>query len=696
MRMSKKLQDLHSEAIREFDKIQSALRDERLQSLKDRRFYSIAGAQWEGDLSAQFENKPKLEINKIHLSIMRIIKEYRENRITVNFVSKDGVDNDNLADTCDGLYRADEQYSTANEAYDNAFEEGLGGGFGAWRLRAEYEDEEDEDNDYQRIMIEPIFDADASVFFDLNAKRQDKSDARKCFVISAIPREAYVEQYNDDVSSWPNIVHQHEFDWLTPDIVYVCEFYIKEETRHTVFTFQNLDGTEEKYSEMDFESDPELQDTLAAIGSVEVGQKKVRKTRVHKYLMNGHTILEDYGFIAGKHIPIVPFYGKRWFIDNVERCMGHVRLPKDAQRLKNMQISKLAEISALSSTEKPIFYPEQVAGHAVRWAEDNIKNFPYLVINPIYDADGNISITGPVGYTKPPMIPPAMAALLQITEQDINDLLGNQQEAEQIRPNTSGVAVELVQNKLDTQTGIYMSNFSKSIKRSGEIWLSMANELLVENGRKMKTITDQETVGSVELMRPIIGENGSVEYENDLSKAKYDVAVTVGPSSTTKRSGTIRALTSMMTITQDPETLQVLSSMAMMNMEGEGVADARKYFRKKLIRMKVIDPTEEEKRELMEEMKQQQPAAEQQYIRAAAMEAAARAEKARADTILTGAKAEETKAKTVKTLADINKEEKKSAIDAMRTMGEMQKLQQENIQQQQSIPQQNQQNNLQI
>jgi hypothetical protein len=34
-------------------------------------------------------------------------------------------------------------------------------------------------------------------------------------------------------------------------------------------------------------------------------------------------------------------YGKRWFVDNIERCMGHVRLAKDPQRLKNMQLSKL-------------------------------------------------------------------------------------------------------------------------------------------------------------------------------------------------------------------------------------------------------------------------------------------------------------------------------------------------------------------
>ena len=185
---TEKLKRIHADALQEFDEVQSAVRDERKQCLEDRRFYSIAGAMWEGTLGEQFENKPKFEVNKIHLAVIRIINEYRNNRITVDFVSKDGSDDDTLADACDSLYRADEQDSTANEAYDNAFEEAVGGGFGAFRLRAAYEDEEDDEDERQRIRIEPIYDADTCVFFDLQAKRQDKSDATKCWVLTSMTR----------------------------------------------------------------------------------------------------------------------------------------------------------------------------------------------------------------------------------------------------------------------------------------------------------------------------------------------------------------------------------------------------------------------------------------------------------------------------------------------------------------------------
>jgi hypothetical protein len=393
--------------------------------------------------------------------------------------------------------------------------------------------------------------------------------------------------------------------------------------------------------------------------------------------MNGARIIEDCGIIAGKNIPIVPVYGKRWYIDNVERCMGHVRLCKDAQRLKNMQISKLGELSARPSTEKPILTPEQVAGHELMWSEDNIREWPYLLVNPVTDMNGATQITGPVAYTHAPNIPPAMSALLQITEQDMRELLGNQQAAEELQSNISAKAVELIQNKLDMQTFIYMSNFSKAVKRSGEIWLSMAKEVLVEPSRKMKTMNVQKEVGSVELYKPVIDkETGKMIYQNDISKADFDLMVSVGPSTQSKRAATVRAVTGLMQMTKDPEMLTILSMLALMNMEGEGLTEVRQYARWKLVKMGVIEPDEEELQQLEQEAAmraQQPPPAEQQYLQAAASEAAAKAQKAQADTVYTVARAEETKAKTAETLANIDVKQRNQAVQTVKAISDLQR-----------------------
>ena len=672
MSNEQKLAQIHQEAMRQFDNIQSALRDERLQCLQDRRFYSIAGAQWEGPLGDQFENKPKFEVNKIHLAVIRIINEYRNNRITVDFVSKEGQEHDKLADLCDGLYRADEQDSGAEEAFDNAFEEAVGGGFGAVRLRTSYEDEEDDENEKQRIRIEPIYDADSSVFFDLDAKRQDKADAKFAFVITSMTRDAYEAEWNDDPSSWPKEIHQYEFDWLTPDVVFVAEYYRIEEVKETVRIFETIDGEEERYSQADFEADESLEETLQAIGSREVRQKRVKRIKVRKYILSGNAVLDDCGYIAGKAIPVVPAYGKRWFVDNVERCMGHVRLAKDAQRLKNMQLSKLGEISALSSVEKPILTPEQVAGHQMMWAEDNIKNYPYLLINPITGPDGSQQVGGPAAYTRSAVIPPALAGLLQLTEQDMNDILGNPQGADKMVANISGKAVEAIQSRVDMQTFIYMSNQAKMVRRVGEIWLGMARDVYVEPGRKMKTVGLMGEMGSVQLMKPTINEEtGEIENDNDLSEASFDVVSSVGPSFVSRREATVRSITNMIAVSDDPETRQVLTSMAMMNMEGEGIDDVRTYFRKKLVQLGVMKPTEDEAQEMMAAMEGQQPDPNAIFLQAAAEEAVAKAAKARADTVETVAAAELKRAQTIETLSKVDLQEQKQAMEAAQMLGGM-------------------------
>ena len=101
--------------------------------------------------------------------------------------------------------------------------------------------------------------------------------------------------------------------------------------------------------------------------------------------------------------------------------------------------------------------------------------------------------------------------------------------------------------------------------------------------------------------------------------------------------------------------------MALMNMEGEGVDDARSFFRGRLLRAGVIKPTEDEAAMLAQEKQAmaQQENAQETFLKAASQEAVAKAAKARADTMLTVAKAEETRAKTeetrAKTVAEVAK-----------------------------------------
>jgi hypothetical protein len=655
--------EVHAFALKEFDEIQSAQRDERMQCLEDRRFSAIAGAQWEGGLGDQFENKPRFEVNRTHLAVLRVVNEYRNNRITVDFTPKDGSPNDTLADTCDGLYRADERASTAVEAYDNAFAEAAAGGMGAWRLRACYEDEDDEDNDRQRVAMEPIHDADSTVFFNLDAKRQDKGDAKRCYVLTPYTHDAYKEEFDDDPATWSKDVQQTEFDWCTPDVVWVCEHYVVEQTTQMCYWFKGLalgddEPNEKRVTQQEIDDDPELRGSLEARGFRLSRQKRIKERKVHKYLLSGSKVLEDCGYIAGREIPIIVTYGQREVIDGVERIMGHVRLAKDAQRLTNMLMSWLAEIAARFDVEKPIFTPEQMTGLGQMWVDDNIKKYPYLLARGIVDSDGKPVQTGPVGYTKAPTVPPAMAMLMEIAIQALKDMLGGQEAGEELQPNLSGKAVELIQQRLDMQVFIYMSNFARGMKRGGEVWQSMMRDIVVERDRKMKTIASDGSAGSVTVNQPMVGEDGEQYIENDISKATFDVDVDVGPSSSSKRAGAVRALSGLSSITQDPEMQQAINLVIAQNIEGEGMGDFNAWARAKAIRMGITKPTDEEKKELEQEQQaqaNQKPDPQAAYL-------IAEAEKARAEVLLKEAQTEKARAEAAKTVVEIGTENVNQAI----------------------------------
>ena len=682
-----KLKEIHADALEGFAAVWDAQKEVREQCLLERRFNTVPGAQWEGPLLDQFDNKPRFEVNKIESALVRITGEYRNNRVAPKFEPKDGAKrgSDKLADACASMHRADAKDSAADEARDNAFDEALNGGMGAWRLRARHEDEYDDENDRQRIGMEPIPDADQCVFFDLDAVRQDKADAKRCWVLFAMSPEAFKAEYPEggDPVSWPkDDTSSGGFDWSKPDLVVLAEHYRVEEKKVQCRVYEDASGASIKLElGEDEDGDPMWYETasgesvdpreLKVQGYKLKSDKKVKRKAVHKYVMSGNRIEEDCGRIAGTEIPIVVTYGKRWFVDKIERFKGHGRNAMDSQRLANMQRSKLAEISALSSVEKPILTPEQVAGHAAMWADDTVKNYPYLLVNPITDAAGQKVPAGPIGYTKPPSIPPAMAAILQQVEQDMKDLLGNEDSAENLQQGQSGKAVKLVQNRIDERALIYISNFAKAVRREAEIWLSMARELYTQKGRKLKTLTPQNEVGSVTLMgRPLQDDNGAQYLENDLRRANFDVDVDVGPSSSSKRAATVEAVTALRAITQDPQAGSVLESVAIMNMDGEGVSEVREFFRQKLVRGGVIQPTEEEKRKLAEEQANAKPDPQSEYLMAEANKSNAEAGKVQADTQLSIEKTELTKAQTAETLAGIGRDDNAQAIDLGKTLHE--------------------------
>jgi len=292
-------------------------------------------------------------------------------------------------------------------------------------------------------------------------------------------------------------------------------------------------------------------------------------------------------------------------------------------------------------------------------------------VNPITGPDGSMQVSGPVAYTKSAAVPPAMAALLQVTEQDIDDILGNQREGDKIVSNISGDAVEMVQQRLEMQAFLYMSNYAKAVQRCGEIWLSMARDVYVEPKRKMKGVDEEGRASTIELMQPAMDENGALTSRNDVTQATLDVVTSVGPSFATQRAATRRTLLSMMQFAQDPQIQKMLLAALMQNIEGDGVKDVAKFMRKEMVAAGVMEPTQEEAQALAQAAQNQQPDPNVLYVQAAAEKERAQAQKAQADSVNALADADLKRAKVQETLSKMSLDDRRIVLDTMMAMNQM-------------------------
>jgi hypothetical protein len=675
--------ELVEESTRHFDMSYKSQQEVRLKCLQDRRFVFVEGAMWEDALRLQFDNKPRFEVNKLHMSCVRIFNEYRNNRVSVQFLPSDSDANQDNANFLNGKYRADERDGGGQEAYDNCFEEGVSGGMGAFRLRNVYNDEYDEDDDTQKIIFEPIYDADSSVFFSLDGKKYDKSDAKRCWVITSMARDEYNDKYGETnadadpfntegsgAQTFRKVQHMTEFDWFTPDVIYIAEYYRVEEVKKRVHVFRLLNQNQKDVKVDEDDLDDDTRKDMEDQGYKEIRVRTLKERRVRKWIHDGGRVLEDEGYIAGRNIPVIPFYGKRAYIDNQERIMSHIRLGKDSQRLFNMLISFLGMLAAESPREKPIFTPEQIAGHQVTWAEDNITNNPYLLINAIKDINGSKIPAGPLAYTKPPDVPPALAALIQVISESIQEVTGNQEAGEKMLSNVSDALVERIQNKVDMQAFIYMDNFGKTMQRGGEVWLDMAREIYDEDDRKVNVIAKDNT-RSLTKLKMAKQVDGVTQVVNDPAKGMYLVEAAVGPAFKSARDALVRSLVGMLQYIQDPQLAGIITSLILTNMDGEGLDDLREFLRMRLVTMGVVQPTDAEKAKLQEQQKaaaNQPPDPQTQLMLAAAQEKQAGAGKTHAETVAKFADAANSRADAIAKLANARRDDLMGAFQILQQL----------------------------
>ena len=597
----KELKELH-------DKAYNANSVAREQAADDLVFYWVTN--WDDQLLEDSQLAFRGEFNIIRKAGRQIMGDLRINPIQPDFKPKNEAREED-AELLDGMYRADDRSLCSQEAYDYATQDAVVCGYGAWELYTEYATNQIGDEN-QVIKRRYIPEANNNCFWDPNAVRQDKSDAMYCGTLFRYSEDGYTdlveeltgEEATFTASSFAFPEESYSFPWVAEqNKIHVVTFYHKEKVTDKVITLSDPFGEQVIYRESQID---EVMDELVSEGYNVVSEKKIKRWKVTKYIASGSEILSSEE-IAGENIPVVPMYGERSFVEGEEYWEGITRLAKDPQRLRNFQMSYLADIVSRSPRPKPIFTPEQIQGFEPMYEESGAdNNYPYLLQNS-KNANGEPLTMGAVAVMPEQTMPQALMASIELTRQAVEDVANPGLPQDIADPDLSGKAVIALQNRMDQQSYIYQHNAKFAKRRDAEIYAGMA-VVVMDTPRAVTIQTADGQTKQVQIMQSITDkETGKPVAINDLTNMEFDVYAEIGPSYATQKEQTLEQIAVMKEgiLPQDP-LFSILTMKQAELMPGVQMDDIRDYARKDLIMKGVKAPETEEEMQMLAQAQKSQ------------------------------------------------------------------------------------------
>lgn len=582
----------------------------RTEATNDLYFSRVS--QWDDWLSEYTTLQYRGQFDVVRPVVRKLVAEMRKNPIDVLYKPKDGANPDS-ADVLMGMYRTDMRHNTAKISVNIGVREQIEAGVGAWRLVAEYEDQDPTSNN-QVIRRVPIHEACSHVIWDCNSKQMDKSDARHCTIISPMSKEGwkvYAEENGFDDEELPTFQSPDSnwlFPWVSKDVVYVGEFYEVEEKKEIAFIYLDpLTGEPVSYFKRDIK---DVIDELAERGMQKIAEKKVKRRRVYKSILTCTQILKDRELIAGEHIPIVPVFGEWSFAGDKEVYEGVVRLTKDGQRLRNMIMSFNADIVARNPQKKPFFYPEQIAGYEHMYSGTDA--YPYYLINRTDENGGDLPPT-PVAYMEEPAVPQANAYMLEAATQAVNQVATMGVDADAANGQVAFDTVNQLNMRADLETYVFQDNLATAMRRDGEIYASMVNDIYDVPRNVMMTLEDGSEK-QVQLLTQVVDyQSGQVVTLNDI-RGRYECYTDVGPSFQSMKDQNRAEIQELLAkVPPGTPEWQMLLLQYFTLLDGKGVEMMREYANKQLVIMGLKKPETPEEMQMVQEAQQQpqQPSPEQ-------------------------------------------------------------------------------------
>ncbi len=524
-------QKLHTRAMKRFKELEGYWSENRRLAVKDIEFR--AGKHWPEDLKAKREKKarPCLTFDKVSQYIRQVVNDGRQNRPEIKYRPVDDKGDVKVAEAFQGITRHILTSSNADEAFDTGLDHAAGHGFGYFRVCTDYASEDAFEQD---IFVKRIRNS-LSVLLGPH-QAADGSDAEDGFVIDDMSREEFVRLYpNAEKKDWNTDARSYADGWLTDLTVKVAEYWYK--VTEQVQLFQLEDGTTATEEEYAKDTRPDKPKVLR--------KRPIYDTKVKFARLSGAEVLEEKDW-AGKFIPIIPVYGTETDVNGKVIYSGLVRPAKDPALLYDFSRSAFAERVALAPKAPFVAAEGQVEGHP-EWDTAHVENHAVLTYTP---QEVNGTLLPRPDRIQASDVPAGFAQDAQMAEHDIQSAIGMFNASLGAPSNEkSGRAIIARQREGDMATFHYHDNLNRAVRYLGRILVDLIPKVY-DNKRSIRIVDEMGGV-SVAMVDP----NMTVGYAMlppaddakpvpvfNLNAGRYDVAVTAGPSYTTKRQESAEAM----------------------------------------------------------------------------------------------------------------------------------------------------------
>ena len=500
------------------------------------------GMQWDDDTSTTVSQESiELTINLTDAMVTRVENNIRQQmpRGKVHPVG-DGADIE-IAEIINGIGRHVETRSEASVAYDTAASSAITGGFGYFRIIAEYLDEKSFKKDLRILPIRNVF----TVSMDPGSIMPSGADQVWCIISSKMKRTEYRRRYpNSDAADWSDTGRDSlRREWEGKEEIRLAEYFRIREISEKLYLIKGRNGEEFTKFRSEMPKDPEtgkmmsvekLTPILGAKGLWIAGERQSSKRQIEWFRLNGTKVIERQR-IPGRYIPVFRVEGKAADMDGKIRRRGMVESMMDPARMVNY--GEVAKIKRLGLTPKaPWVAAEGQTEDHPEWATSNNENHPVLIYKPVTvaTAQGDM-VLPPPERLEPAQIEQGFSEFVQGMRSNLMAVAGMPNEPGQDEKGVvvSGRAIQRRQYLSDQAHFQYYDNLTMAIAQCWRVITDWVPHYYNEPGRIQRIIGDDSTPQMVTLNQP--DDEAENRIKNDMSLGTYDVVMDTGPGYETKR-----------------------------------------------------------------------------------------------------------------------------------------------------------------